>query len=401
MFFHMITLLLTVIYTAYIGLGIPHSLFGAAWPAIHTDLALAMDSANYITVLISGSTVVASILGAKLSNRFGVYAVVAVSTCTAAATLLGFSLSESLLAMCLLSIPLGLASGAIDVSLNNFIAVNYSAMHINFLHCFYGVGIMLSPYIMSVMLNSTGWRTGYFSIFLIQSAIALIIIFSKPLWKNARVTQLCEEREEKTKNLSYFKMLKNPSIILIWFLCISANAIEGAGGIWGSTFLVYTHNFTEANAAKTITLFYIGMALSRFLSGILSIKLSSRKLIATGTVIMLLSVILMLTPYKWAVISGIFLLGLGNGPVHPNVIHLTPKYFGKSHSGEIVSSEMAMAYLGITIGPPIFGFLANSITTALFPVYIGGWILMFALSLYFFFKKVQKTSKICYTGEKP
>ena len=228
----MITLLLVIIYTAFIGLGLPHLVIGAAWPAIHTDLGLTIDAANYLTVLISGSTVVASILGSRLANKFGTYAVVDAGTSIAALALLGFSFSSGIVAMCACAIPLGLASGAIDFSLNNFISLNYSAMHANFLHCFYGVGIMASPYIMSIMLDSTGWRAGYRVIFILQCVIAGIIILSRPLWKLKGIKENADEEEIKSENLSYLKMFKNPSILLIWIVCIAANAIEGVAGIW-------------------------------------------------------------------------------------------------------------------------------------------------------------------------
>lgn len=386
----MITLLLTVIYISYIGLGLPHSLFGAAWPAIHTDLGLSIEAANYITVLISGSTVIASIFGSRLANRFGTYAVVAVGTVLASAALMGFSLSGSLLMMCLCAIPLGLSSGAIDVALNNFIAVNYSAMHINFLHCFYGVGIMASPYIMSLMLESAGWRSGYRAVFLIQLIIAAIIIFSYPVWKRSGSTP---EEERKPENLSFLKMIKMPSILLIWVVCIAANAIEGVGGLWGSSFLVYSHGFSEAAAAKAITLFYIGIALGRFLSGILSVKISSWRLIIIGVVIMALGVIMMFLPYNSVIVLGIFLLGLGNGPVHPNIIHLTPRHFGEKYSASVVASEMAAAYFGITMAPPVFGMISKYISTDAFPLYTGIWLAIFVIASFYFLKKTDYLKK--------
>ena len=389
----MITLLLIIIYTAFIGLGLPHSVIGAAWPAIHTDLGLTIDAANYVTVLISGSTVVASVLGSRLANKFGTYAVVATGISLTALSLLGFSFSSSIVVMCLCAVPLGLASGAIDFSLNNFISLNYSAMHANFLHCFYGVGIMASPYIMSIMLDSTGWRAGYRVIFILQCVIALVVIFSRPLWKLKGIKENAEEDEVKPENLSYLKMFKTPSILLIWIVCIAANAIEGVAGIWTGSYLVYGHNYSEAQAAKIITLFYIGIALGRFLSGILSVKISSWRLIIIGTGFMTASVVLMMLPFESAVVLGVFLLGLGNGPIYPNLIYLTPKHFGEKYSGSVVSSEIAAAYLGFTVAPPIFGYIAKSAAST-FPIYVGAWIVVFVAASFFFLKKTGYFKKI-------
>ena len=380
----MVTALLIVIYIAFIGLGLPHSLFGAAWPAIQTDMGLSLDSANYITVIISGSTVISSMLGARLTNKYGTAKVVMFATIVAALALFGFSVSPNLIIMCLFSLPLGLASGATDAALNNYISLHYSASHMNFLHCFYGVGIMASPYIMSVILNNGGWRTGYKVIFSIQSVIALIIIVSLPLWKKMRDTEI--EEDVNSENLPYLKMFKMADVRLMWIMCIAANAIEGVGGLWGSTFLVYAHNFTKSKAAEIITLFYIGIALGRFLSGIMANKFESKTLIKSGVLVMTLGVILLFINNYICIVLGIFLLGFGNGPVHPNLLYITPSYFGKKISSSVVCSEMAAAYFGITLAPPIFGFLAAKAGAGIFPLYITVWIVVFILSSYGFLK---------------
>ena len=180
----MATALLIIIYIAFIGLGLPHSLFGAVWPEIQREFGVSIDFANYVTLIISGCTVASAMLGARITNKFGTARVVSVSTFLAAIALLGFSFSGNLVAMCFFAIPLGLSAGATDAALNNYIALNYSAMHMNFLHCFYGVGVMTSPYVMSVMLKNYDWHYGYKVIFLIQLSIALIILITLPLWKN-------------------------------------------------------------------------------------------------------------------------------------------------------------------------------------------------------------------------
>lgn len=386
----MATTLLLIIYIAFIGLGIPHSLFGAVWPAIQTDFVLPLDAANYITTIISGCTVISSMLGARLTNKFGTSTVVTVSLCLSAMALLGFSFAGGLVTMCLFSIPLGLSSGAIDASLNNYIALHYSAIHMNFLHCFYGIGVMTSPYIMSLTLNTAQWRFGYRVIFLIQAVIALIMIFSLPLWKKARFKKEESVCDDITyKNLSYIKMAKMPSVRLDWLMCISANAIEGVGGLWGSTYLVFSHGFGEAEAAGAITLFYIGMAGGRFLSGILSTRLKSWTLIKIGTVVMMLGIILLPFSVTALAVTGLFLIGLGNGPIYPNIMHLTPRHFGEEYSGSIVGSQMAAAYFGIMVAPPVFGALAKRIGTAFYPGYIALWAIIFIISALFFLRKVN------------
>lgn len=391
----MVTALLLIIYIAFIGLGLPHSLFGAAWPAIQADFALPLSAANYITVLVSGCTVLSSMFGARLVNRAGTWAVVAASTAMAAAALLGFSLSGSLWVMCLFAIPLGLGAGAIDAALNNYIALYYSAMHMNFLHCFYGVGVVVSPYIMSVMLENASWRAGYRTIFLLQAAIAAVMVLSLPLWKRVKHKAVQEEEAAAPRTLSYIEMAKSKLIRLDWLMCIAANAIEGVCGAWGATYLVYAHGLGEGAAAKMITLFYIGMALGRFLSGLLSAKLSSWRLIHIGTACMVLGIVLMFLPVPTVAAAGLFLVGLGNGPIHPNIMHLTPRNFGEDVSGSVIGSQMAAAYFGIMAAPPVFGFLAEKISAALLPLYLVIWILIFVVAMMFFLRlKNHKTNEI-------
>ena len=386
----MATFLLLIIYIAFVGLGLPHSLFGAVWPAIQTDFGLPLSSANYITVLVSGCTVLSSMFGARLVNKFGTRAVVAASMVLAAVALLGFSFSSGLSVMCMFAVPLGLGAGAIDAALNNYIALHYSAMHMNFLHCFYGVGVVVSPSVMAVMLENASWRTGYRVIFLIQAAIALVVVLSLPLWKHVRHNggQVAAE-EENSKSISYIEMAKSRRIRLDWLMCIAANAIEGVCGAWGATYLVYSHAFSESAAAGFITLFYIGMAAGRFLSGLFSKKFDSWRLIFASTVIMTAGIIFLFMPSSSVALVGLLLIGIGNGPLHPNIMHLTPRNFGKEISGCVVGSQMAAAYFGIMAAPPLFGFLAQWIGTSVLPLYLGIWAILFAGATYLFLKDKQ------------
>ena len=386
----MVTALLIIIYIAFIGLGLPHSLFGAAWPAIQADFALSIDSANYVTILISGFTVIASMLGARLVNRFGTRAVVTCGTLLAALALFGFSISRSLWMMCIFAIPLGFSSGAIDATLNNYIALYYSAMHMNFMHCFYGIGIMTSPYIMSKMLEKSTWRTGYRAIFFLQLIIAMIIIVTLPMWKKVKHRSIASETEAAaSKNLSYIKMAKMSEIRLDWLMCVAINAVEGVAGIWGSSYLIYAHNFTEAAAAGAITMFYIGMALGRFLSGLLSAKMSSWRIIKIATIIMMIGTLMMFVPVPVIAVGGLFFVGFGNGPIYPTIMYLTPRHFGEEYSGSVLGSQMAAAYFGVMIGPPLFGYTAKLISASVLPAYIAVWNVIFIISAILFLRKIK------------
>ena len=318
-----------------------------------------------------------------------------VSAIMVALALIGFSVSKNILTMCLLAIPLGLSSGATDAALNNYISLHYKAMHLNFMHCFYGVGIMTSPYLMSMILKNAGWREGYQAIFGIQMVIVAIIVITLPIWKKVghKDGDSGEEEDVVSKNLSYLTMFKTSEIRLAWLMCIAINAIEGVMGTWGAFYLTRAHELSDAKAAGLITMFYIGLALGRFLSGLLSTKLSSWKLIKLSVVVMVAGTIVMFLPNPMLAATGFLLVGLGNGPVYPNIMHMTPKHFGKEYSASISGSQIAAAYFGVLVGPPIYAFLADKISASLMPACVLVWDALFIVAAVFFLNKMKKMNK--------
>ncbi len=390
----MATVLLLVIYIAFIGLGIPDSLFGAAWPAIYQEFGLPISAASCVTLLISGGTVASSLLSARVINRFGTGAVTAFSTCLTAAALLGFSCSNHILWLCLFAVPLGLGAGAIDSGLNNYVALHYKASHMNFLHCFYGIGVSLSPYLMSLALSDqSNWRSGYRTVFYIQLAIAAVTIVALPLWGKAHKKDLVEEGHS-ARTVAISVMAKNPSIRWVWLMFLGSCAIEYTCGTWGSTFLVGSKGMAADQAARAVTLFYVGMALGRFLSGVLSHKLSSWRLIHIGLGLIAVSILWLILPLPaLAASGGLFLAGLGIGPVFPNLIHLTPQNFGKDISQSVMGTQMAASYIGIMLMPPLFGLLAQGIDVSLFPYFLLVMFGVAVVSAWFLIRRLKKEGR--------
>lgn len=366
----MATLLLLVIYIAFIGLGIPDSLFGTAWPGIYTEFDLPISFASFVTVIISCGTIVSSMFSAKVINRFGTNKVSAFSTALTAAALLGFSVSGNLWLLCLFAVPLGLGAGAIDTALNNYVAVHYSATHMSFLHCFYGIGVSVSPYIMSLVIGGkSGWRGGYQAAFLIQLCIALLLVFTLPIWKKVHPQKIEEETTVKTLTLK--EIVKIPGVKTMWCLFFATCGIEYTCGSWGSTFLVEYKHLAADQAAKMVMFYYMGMALGRFLSGILAARLTSWQIIKIGQYVLggaLLLILLPLSPIVSTV--GLFLVGLGNGPLFPNFNYLTPQNFGEDVSQSVMGTQMASAYVGIMLAPAFFGVLGQRINMGVFPIYL-------------------------------
>lgn len=384
----MSTVLLIIIYIAFIGLGIPDSLFGTAWPAIYSELGLPISFASFVTVIISCGTVISSLFSAKAIARYNTDKVTAFSTAMTAAALLGFAYSPNLLSFCLFSIPLGLGAGAIDSALNNYVAVHYSAAHMSLISCLYGVGVSVSPYILSLVINGeTGWRGGYRIAFIIQLMITLLLFFTMPIWKKAH-GKADNEEEQKIKALPIKEIVKLKGIKSTWCIFIASCAIEFTCGGWGSTFLVEFKHFEAGLAAKMVMFYYIGMTLGRLLSGLLASRLGSWKIIKIGQCVLgtaLIILILPLSPYISAV--GLFLIGLGNGPIFPNFSYLTPQNFGKDVSQSVMGTQMAFSNIGIMLAPVLCGILGQFFSMGIFPFYI----IVFYFIMIFATRKVKKT----------
>ena len=375
----MATALLIIIYIAFIGLGIPDSLFGTAWPAIYSEFELPISFGSFVTIIISCGTVLSSVISSKIISRLGTNKVSAYSTLLTALALLGFSFAPNLWVMCFLAIILGIGAGAIDVALNNYVAIHYSATHMSFLHCFYGVGVSVSPYILSLVIaGNFGWRGGYRIAFAIQLIITLLLFLSLPLWRKAHGGE--NESEENThKDLSFGSVLKIPGVKMMCSLFIASCAIECTCGGWGSTFLVEYKHLPAEKAAQIIMIYYIGMTLGRFLSGVLAAKLHSWKIIKLGQIVLGLALLLLILPggvYLCAL--GMFLIGLGNGPLFPNFNYLTPENFGSDVSQSVIGIQMASAYIGIMLAPTLCGLLGQVFGMVIFPYYL---ILFYAIMI--------------------
>lgn len=379
----MATLLLVVIYISYIGLGLPDSLFGTAWPAVYEEFGLPISAANAVTLLISGCTILSSFLSGKLIHRFGTGIVAAVSTALTAIALFGFSISDNIFFLCLFGVPLGIGAGAIDVAQNSYVALHYNARHMNFLHCFYGVGVSVSPYLMSFGLRGGNWRTGYLLAFGVQAVIAIIVILALPLWKRAHPHNEVFGEEGEQKPLSLFAMAKDSGIRMTWLLFITSCSIEAICTTWGSTFLVEVKGVSAEVAAKAVILYFVGLTCGRFVSGLFANKLSSWSLIYIGCGIVLCAIVLLITPVSGLALPcvGLFMTGFGIGPIYPNLTHLTPINFGKENSEAVIGSQQGMTYVGIMISPILFGFLAQAISLQIFSYAIGVFYALFILAM--------------------
>jgi fucose permease len=367
----MYLLILGVIYLAFIGLGSTDALFGSAWPTLQIQLGVPLSYAGIITMTIAGGTITSSLLSARLIKKFGAGAVTSFSLALSASALLGFSFATSFWVLCLLAFPLGLAGGSIDATLNSHVALHYSSKYMSWLHCFWGLGAVISPIIMGQALSvGAGWNSGYRIVFFIQMSIAILVMISLPLWKKQKKEVPEEINEAPTLRLSEIIKVRGVKYVLLAFFAYCA--VEATTSLWASTYLVRQRGVEPETAASYASLFFIGITAGRFLSGFIANKVGDRNMIRGGTVIAIVGIIAVWIPItsNLLALSGLVIIGLGCAPIFPAVIHSTPANFGKIRSQSIIGVQMASAYTGIIFMPPLFGLIADHINIRLFPVYL-------------------------------
>lgn len=368
----MVHLLLVIIYLAFISLGLPDALLGAAWPSMYPQFDVLVSYAGIISMIIALGTVVSSLQSDRLTKKLGTGKVTALSVCMTAMALFGFAASHSFGMLCLWAIPYGLGAGSVDASLNNYVALHYESRHMSWLHCMWGVGASAGPYIMGYALTAGwGWNSGYHIIAVLQIVLTAILLCSLPLWKQRPAEVLQDGKVQNIKALSIREVLQLAGAreILVCFFCYCA--LEQTTGLWASSYLTLHKGVSADTAATFASMFYLGITVGRALSGFLTMKLNDVQMIRLGEVTIGIGVLVMLLPFGQSLsLAGLILIGLGCAPVYPCVIHSTPAHFGADKSQAIIGIQMACAYVGTCLMPPVFGLIANHITVALLPVYL-------------------------------
>ena len=414
----MTSLLLAVIYLAFISLGLPDSLLGAAWPAMQPSLGVPLSYAGIISMIIALGTVVSSLQSDRLTLRLGTGRVTAISVGMTAAALLGFSLSGSFYQLCLWAIPYGLGAGSVDAALNNYVALHYKSRHMSWLHAMWGVGASAGPCLMGLAIaRGAGWAGGYAAVAALQALLTLLLFCSLPLWKKrpgaaarakaaqatptqtqtaqeipaqAQTTQATQamptqpqaaqaqparaqdarETPERRRPLPLAAVvrIRGAREVMLAFFCYCA--VEQTSGLWASSFLHLSRGMSAERAAELAALFFLGITAGRVASGFLTLRLSDARMIRLGQLLLLLGVLLLLLPADACAVAGLLLAGLGCAPIYPCIIHATPSHFGKEQSQAVIGVEMAAAYVGTMLMPPLFGLLASHISVALLPLYL-------------------------------
>lgn len=364
----MYSILLIIIYVAFISLGLPDSVLGAAWPSMQPGLSVPLSYAGGISILISGGTVISSLASGWLIEKLGTGRLTALSVSMTAAALFGFSISGAYWQLCLFAIPYGLGAGSVDAALNHFVSLHYEAKHMSWLHCFWGVGATLGPYIMGLCLTAgESWQTGYRFLSLFQILFAAVLILTLPLWKQKKE----EIEEEKHPSLSLAQVLKLPGAKEVMTAFFGYCSVEATAGLWAASFLVMTRGVDANTAAKWASLFYLGITAGRFVSGFLTMKFKDNSMIRLGQAGILMGILLLLLPLgKLAAFVGLILVGFGCAPIYPSLIHATPDTFGKQAAQSVIGVQMASAYIGTTFVPPLFGMMEKVTGIGAYPIFL-------------------------------
>ena len=385
----MISLLLAIIYISFISLGLPDALLGAAWPTMSVEFGVPISYAGIVSIIISLGTIVSSLLSDRLTRRFGPGKVTAVSVMMTAAALAGFAFSGNYWLLCLWAIPYGLGAGGVDAALNNYVALHYASRHMSWLHCMWGLGASVGPYIMGFALtHNLGWSGGYWIIAVLQVVLSAAILLSLPLWKK-QPNAASEEASSKPLSIKQIFAIPGAKEVVIAFFCYCG--LEQTAGLWASSYLVLKDGLDPERAASLASLFYIGITAGRAVSGFLTYKFSDTYMIRLGEVVLAVGVVVMLLPMGYiATMVGLILVGLGCAPIYPSVIHSTPEHFGAENSQALVGVQMASAYVGCLLLPPLFGIIANHINAKWLPWYLAAILVVMVIMCEVLNKKTEK-----------
>ena len=376
----MVHLLLAIIYLSFISLGLPDAMLGASWPIMHGDLNVPVSFAGGISLVIAGGTIISSLMSDKLTRHLSAGKVTAFSVALTAVALFGFSCSTQYWQLLLWAIPYGLGAGSVDACLNNYVAVHYSSRVMSWLHCMWGLGASIGPYVMSYALTAgMTWNSGYLIISVFQAFLTAVLLLSLPLWKG-RSSEVLDESGAPDKALGLKQIFAIPGAaeVMIAFFCYCA--VEQTAILWGSSYLVMHHGVDKELAAGFGSLFLIGLTIGRAMSGFLTVRINDKNMIRLGQGIIVGGLVLMFLPFGSIVsLVGLMLIGLGCAPIYPCVIHSTPSHFGADKSQAIIGVQMASAYMGTLVMPPLFGLIANHLSASWLPLYLAGIVLLMIL----------------------
>lgn len=363
------SLLLAVIYLIFVSLGLPDSLLGSGWPKMQVEFGVPSSYAGYVFMMISAMTIISALLSPKLIQRLHVKWIVTVSIMLTVFGLLGFSFCTQYWMLLVCAIPYGLGAGAIDAAMNHYVANNYSGAVMNFLHCFYGVGAMISPYLMALAIKVAHWNEGYRWTAFLQIGILLVVISSWSLWQqNDSKTD-----ESKIDSAGIKETIKQPGVMATLLAFFAYSAGEATCFLWVPSYFAGTRTGISSELVASFgSLIFGGLMIGRLIAGFIANRLGDRRMIRSGTMVELIGILLTALPIKGYLVAaiGFLIIGIGMGPIYPSIQHMAPINFGKRYSASVIGLQMAFAYTGSTFMPTVFGILQQKLGIWIMPLYL-------------------------------
>jgi fucose permease len=356
--------LLVLSYVGFISLGLPDSIFGAAWPAVQRELALPLAWGGHVTLLSTAGVVLSSGVSGHLLARQPIGRVLAASTALAAIALLLFARAGGWPVFLGAAVLAGCGGGAVDAALNRFVATHYSARHMTWLHGCWGIGATLGPLsVAGALALQYSWRSAYLAIALVELGLALAFAATARRWNDGSAAEGALEAHEPTEAPAPGRTPAEASamragVAFFFVYC----GIEASVGLWGASLLTTTRAASVSLAGGAVSVYWGMLMLGRFVLGAVAQRLGPSRLLTAcclGALVALLAMSVPGTSVGW--VSATFgLLGFALAPIYPLVMHETPRRFQPATARVMVGYQVAAGGVGIALVPWLMGLLASS-----------------------------------------
>lgn len=373
-------LLIILIYAAFISLGLPDSILGIAWPTMRLDLGMPLEAAGFIGMVLASCSAISSFSSGRINRRFKAGMVVLVSSILTSLGLLGYSLSPSFIFLLLAAIPLGFGQGAVDSSLNGFVATHYTSRHMNWLHASWGIGATIGPLVMTGAISLAGnWRWGYRSLGMLQALLAFTFLLGIGLWERAPKAHnatLAEGKEPKTLCYGSIKGLRRLEPWSQIFIYLFYAAAEFCVGIWAASLFLEGRGLSIETAGVLASLYYGSITGGRILSGLIADRLGNRRMVRLGLALSFAGAALLALPALPTSVAAVLFLGVGFAPIYPCLMHETPRRFDEGTYRTVIGFQVGAACVGTAYVPAAVGFILARTSLNMLPIFLAILIML-------------------------
>lgn len=346
-------IILTLLYIAFIALGLPDQLLGVAWPTMRLDFGKNLDAAGIVTFCVTMFSALAGFLNGYVARKFPVSKILAVSVLLTAIGSFGYALAPNWITFLLFVIPTGLGAGSVDSSLNNYVALNYSSRHMSWLHGFWGIGSTIGPLIMTfAFVKNLTWRGGYIIVGTMLLLMSFLFMFKQFGFSNSE-EQSSEKVAVGQKSVNMVTLNTFLSAMFFFFY----TSTEGGIGLWIYSVMTEQRGFDPVLAGTLVAVYWGSLTFGRFLVGFVTKKFSDKAIILTSLLISLVAMLLLCIPVHSTTIVGLMALGAGLSGIYPCVMNETHKRYEMEKAKILMGHQVGSACLGFAIMTPLLGVI--------------------------------------------